>query len=249
MASARVFFSKKRSQRNGFISEEVPVVENGYDVQESDEDEVFVQDPNLEISASKPLMHPRNKGQRTKVKTRTIECRFCSVFKPIFYFIALVTVLCGVMATIVYIANRHKNQSNPVLLKEGEDSKASAKLGQERTSVIGCDKMEVSDVWVLGIPKLLTESAFRLVDVNGDGTLDVIFGFATGADGYGVKDIVCDLYFEGKKPCFGGVMAVEGGGGKELWRRYTVHEIYGLNCQYDINKDGVKDCLSSGRAG
>ncbi|XP_059161423.1 uncharacterized protein LOC131944658 isoform X2 [Physella acuta] len=44
-------------------------------------------------------------------------------------------------------------------------------------------------------------------------------------------------------------MAVEGGGGKELWRRYTAHEIYGLNCQYDINKDGVKDCLSSGRAG
>ncbi len=40
--------------------------------------------------------------------------------------------------------------------------------------------MQVEDVWVTGIPKLMTESAFRLVDVNQDGVLDVLFGFATG---------------------------------------------------------------------
>ncbi|CAL1534926.1 unnamed protein product, partial [Lymnaea stagnalis] len=151
------------------------------------------------------------------------------------------------MATIVYIANRHKNQSNPAN-QEGQ-SKSSSNLDRARTTVIGCDKVEVQDMWIVGIPKLLTESAFRLVDVNGDGTLDIIFGFATGADGYGVKDIVCDLYFKGQKPCFGGVMALEGATGKELWRRYTIHEVYGLNCKYDLNRDGVKDCLAAGRAG
>ena len=26
-----------------------------------------------------------------------------------------------------------------------------------------------------------------------------------GADGYNVPDFVCDIYFDGKKPCFGGV--------------------------------------------
>uniref|UniRef100_A0A2C9JEN2 FAM234A/B beta-propeller domain-containing protein n=1 Tax=Biomphalaria glabrata TaxID=6526 RepID=A0A2C9JEN2_BIOGL len=248
MASARVFFSKKRKNRNGFINEEIPVVENGYDVQESDEDEVFVQDPHLEISASKPLMHPRTKSQRTKVKTRTSECQFCSLFKPIFYFVALVSVLCGVMATIVYIANKHTSITNSVLVKQGESLPGDT-VKSERAILIGCDKLEVSDVWVVGIPKLLTESAFRLVDVNQDGVLDVVLGFATGADGYGVKEIVCDIYFDGNKPCYGGLIALDGATGKELWRRYTLHEIYGLNCQYDLNKDGVKDCLSAGRAG
>ncbi|GFO02838.1 pqq-like domain containing protein [Plakobranchus ocellatus] len=70
-----------------------------------------------------------------------------------------------------------------------------------------------------------------------------------GADGYGVKDIVCDIYFEGQTPCFGGVLALEGATGRELWRRYAQHEVYGLNCQYDLDKDGVKDCLAAGRAG
>ena len=31
-----------------------------------------------------------------------------------------------------------------------------------------------------GFPKLITESAFRMLDVNQDGVLDVIFGFGTG---------------------------------------------------------------------
>lgn len=30
------------------------------------------------------------------------------------------------------------------------------------------------------MPMLTTESAFRHLDVNGDGTLDVVFGFGTG---------------------------------------------------------------------
>jgi len=46
--------------------------------------------------------------------------------------------------------------------------------------IVGCSNIEVEDVWVVGIPKLLTESAFRLLDINDDGVLDPIFGFATG---------------------------------------------------------------------
>ena len=195
MASARVFFSKKRKgHRNGFISDEVPVVENGYDVQESDEDEVFVQDPHLEISASKPLMHPRTKGgHKTSVKTRTIECRLCTLCKPIFYFVALVTVLCGIMATIVYAANKHGHQhTGATILENAGSTDSNNKNGggkfspggkASKTNVIGCDQVKVEDVWVVGFPKLLTESAFRLVDVNGDGVLDVILGFATGECG------------------------------------------------------------------
>ena len=52
--------------------------------------------------------------------------------------------------------------------------------GNVSSTVIGCSHIEVEDVWVKGIPKLMTESAFRLLDVNKDGVLDILFGFATG---------------------------------------------------------------------
>jgi len=44
----------------------------------------------------------------------------------------------------------------------------------------GCGELSVSDVWVSGFAKLMTESSLRLLDVNADGVLDVLLGFATG---------------------------------------------------------------------
>jgi len=44
----------------------------------------------------------------------------------------------------------------------------------------GCGQLSVEDVWVSGFAKLMTESALRLLDVNADGVLDVLLGFATG---------------------------------------------------------------------
>ena len=60
---------------------------------------------------------------------------------------------------------------------------------------------------------------------------------------------VCDIYFSGQQPCFGGVLALNGKDGSELWRHWTAHEVYAVNCNEDLNKDGVKDCLVAGRAG
>jgi len=45
---------------------------------------------------------------------------------------------------------------------------------------VGCGELSVDDVWVSGFAKLMTESALRLLDVNDDGVLDVLLGFATG---------------------------------------------------------------------
>jgi len=47
-------------------------------------------------------------------------------------------------------------------------------------TLVGCDEIRVDDVWVAGLPKLMTESAVRLLDVNRDGVEDVLIGFATG---------------------------------------------------------------------
>jgi len=71
----------------------------------------------------------------------------------------------------------------------------------------------------------------------------------SGADGYEVPEIVCDIYFYGQKPCFGGVLALNGRDGSELWRQWTAHEVFALNCNEDITGDGIRDCVMGGRAG
>ncbi|ESP00009.1 hypothetical protein LOTGIDRAFT_113097 [Lottia gigantea] len=148
------------------------------------------------------------------------------------------------MSAILYSVNKHKHTQE---VTSGGDPKLSIKNNGD--DIVGCDKIEVEDVWVVGIPKFLTESAFRLVDINKDGVLDVIMGFGTGADGYDIPEVVCDIYFHGQSPCYGGVMALEGKTGKVLWKQFSKHELFGLNCNVDLNEDGVLDCLAGGRAG
>ena len=77
---------------------------------------------------------------------------------------------------IVYIVNSYTNR----LLLEELKHKQQLLRGGDNLTLVGCDQVKVSDVWVVGIPKLLTESAFRLLDINQDGVLDVVLGFATG---------------------------------------------------------------------
>lgn len=65
--------------------------------------------------------------------------------------------------------------------------------------------VDIELLWTSGFPKLLTETAFRLVDCNSDGVLDVIFGYGTGVDTLADNRLLCDLYFNGIYPCNGGV--------------------------------------------
>ncbi len=65
--------------------------------------------------------------------------------------------------------------------------------------------VQIEFLWSSAFPKLLTETAFRLVDCNSDGILDVIFGYGTGVDTLADNRLLCDLYFNGIHPCNGGV--------------------------------------------
>ena len=65
--------------------------------------------------------------------------------------------------------------------------------------------IEAIPVWQLKLPKLGSESNIRLVNITKDAHLDIIMGFGTGADGYDVPEFVCDIYFNGQVPCFGGM--------------------------------------------
>lgn len=241
---------KKKKTRNGYSLHEYPVDGNGYKEEYSDDEEdVFVEDASLDglANASKPLMHPR---QRTKVKSRTPDCKCRSLCKTVLYFLLMVGLLGGLVSLLLYVLNRHKPASGILSPPPLQPVKGAASGGASVTQeLIGCDTVEVEDVWVVGFPKLLTESAFRLVDVSGDGVLDVILGFATGADGYGIPQVVCDIYFNSTHPCYGGIMALEGATGRELWRHYSFHEVFALNCNVDLDGDKVPDCLGAGRAG
>ncbi|XP_033758720.1 uncharacterized protein LOC117341022 [Pecten maximus] len=249
MEETRVIFSKKGLKQNGYtthddVDNNYHDVDNHYEDWEreyySDEDDVFMEGPKMDrVSASKPLMHPR---QRPKVKSRTPNCRCRKQLKTITCFLVIVLSLGSLMTLIIYLYNKHPERTKDKQGPEIESQSANI------PDVIGCDSLSVEDVWVMGFPKLITESAFRLVDVNQDGVLDVILGFGTGADGYYLPDIVCDIYFNGTHPCFGGLMALEGATGRELWRHYSPHELFGVNCNADLNKDGVLDCLAGGRA-
>ncbi|XP_052803386.1 uncharacterized protein LOC128233645 [Mya arenaria] len=232
----------------------------GWDDDDSDEGEVFMQGSRLDrSSASKPLMFPR---ARAKTHVGHGPCARCRpIVNAVCCFFFLVLSLGSLMGLVVYFVNKHNHKINSTLttiepgpvLPDIKQTSAFEFIKQHKmpdfSDVIGCDNVKVEDVWTMGFPKLLTESAFRPLDVNGDGVLDVILGFATGSDGIKVPGIVCDIYFDGRYPCFGGLLALEGGTGREIWRHYTDHELYGLNCEADLDQDDVHDCLAGGRAG
>ncbi|CAF0995646.1 unnamed protein product [Adineta steineri] len=112
------------------------------------------------------------------------------------------------------------------------------------------DNIQIELIWTSAFPKLLTETAFRLVDCNSDGILDVIFGYGTGVDTLGENQLLCDLYFNGIYPCNGGVKALDGRNGQVLWSYdKSNHEVFALNCQQDIDGDHIFDCLTGGRGG
>jgi hypothetical protein len=176
-------------------------------------------------------MKPKCKLSNTYKKD---SMKICTIFTCFVVLIILILAL-------VYVINYRKTKNKKQLL--------SQQTVADTSDVRHCDHIEVEDVWITALPKLLTESAFRLLDVNEDGILDIIFGFATGVDGYSIPRVVCDIYFNSTFPCFGGMMALDGRNGKELWRHYSDHELFGINCNADLNLDGVNDCLGGGRAG
>ena len=92
------------------------------------------------------------------------------------------------------------------------------------------DNVRIELLWTSAFPKLITESAFRLVDCNSDGVLDVIFGYGTGVDTLESNRLLCDLYFNGIYPCNGGV--------KVSWRSSSVRSR--LNCVWLLVLSGTR---------
>ncbi|CAN7984580.1 unnamed protein product [Ixodes hexagonus] len=106
---------------------------------------------------------------------------------------------------------------------------------------------QVEYIWHRTLPMLTTETAFRHLDVNQDGVQDVVFAFGTGADALLYPRVVCAVYFPGSEWCGGGVAALNGLTGEEMWRLYVAHELFALTCRADLDGDGIWDCVAGGR--
>lgn len=52
-----------------------------------------------------------------------------------------------------------------------------------------------------------------------------------------------------KPPCQGGVIALDGTSGQQLWRRWLPHTVFTIFCTADLTGDNVSDCLASGKGG
>lgn len=88
----------------------------------------------------------------------------------VYLFVVVAAILAGVFL-VIYFVNSYTNR---LLIEEFKEQ------WTDNLQAIPCNKLKVEDVWVKGFPKLLTESAFRLLDINKDGVLDIVMGFATG---------------------------------------------------------------------
>ncbi|XP_074653031.1 uncharacterized protein LOC141907325 [Tubulanus polymorphus] len=208
---------------------------------DDDEDEIYIRDNNHDPSLSRPLMYPRK--PRTKVKVHNA-ATFRRVIKPILFTIAALAFSIALIIVVKYIVKSFRKH-----LQVQQAFLAANSIPSNAQQLIGCSNIQVTDVWIRGIPKFITESAIRNVDINGDGVLDHLVAFGTGAVNEDANPLVCNIYFDGSFPCFGGILALNGITGEELWRYYSREELFGLNCNIDFNRDGVFDCLGGGRAG
>ncbi|XP_072049659.1 LOW QUALITY PROTEIN: uncharacterized protein [Amphiura filiformis] len=225
------------------------------DDEDEEEEEI---DENVSISL-KPLMSPR---KRPKVAMRmsrgpTVwQVRQQKRCLKAFYVVMMLSVISLVTFVLFRITHDYHSTINKVTTQEnfyvtvlpnGTTIKVPEKV---ETEVLPCTSFDVEDVWIQNFPMYQTETAVRLIDVNKDGTLDVILGYSTAVNGYfNDENLLCGIYFNGEKPCFGGILALDGRTGEMLWNYRTKQEIFALNCNVDIDKDGVKDCLGAGRTG
>lgn len=172
--------SSSDSQSNGRLRASSDGVNNETDDEyySDEEDEVFIQGGiHIDKYSSKPLMYPRNRlkiKKYSKYRCENCTCRNRKNVKPVICLFCLLASIGCMITLLVFYFNGNNKGANVKGINQN-------KVSNDATyNLIGCNNIKVEDVWTVGLPKLNTESSFRLLDVNQDGVLDIVFGFGTG---------------------------------------------------------------------
>lgn len=115
-------------------------------------------------------------------------------------------------------------------------------------------KHPIGKDWKKKMENYGSESCVRLIDVDNDGVLDIIFGASLSENiGEGLQKLhtsaeeICKMKHM-SYPCLGHLFAIRGTDGEVLWKTFTKSAVIFINCEdFDVNKDGQKDCIVTGR--
>lgn len=100
--------------------------------------------------------------------------------------------------------------------------------------LIGIPNESIGQVsWSRTLDNLGTFSSPRTVDLNGDGTKDILFGA-------GRQEFVT---------CDSSVVALDGASGELLWTVSAIDQMFGSALLVDIDSDSISDVIISGRSG
>ncbi|KAL3856650.1 hypothetical protein ACJMK2_011378 [Sinanodonta woodiana] len=174
----------------------------------------------------------------------------------IFCLAVAISLLVIVIVILIFAHLSYVPGSKQVTLPVVEQSlKTTAKM---ITAPMALDPQKQTDNWVVRLPHRATEANVRLVDVDGDGLLDIIVSttkisekdMAKIKDKMDPKDEIChrEDWLGKEYPCMGNLMAYRGYDGKQLWATSCKAGMFAINCEeFDVNKDGKKDCIGAGR--
>ncbi|KAK3612229.1 hypothetical protein CHS0354_039511 [Potamilus streckersoni] len=228
------------------VKKYTPVTTDLTDDDESGEDEIFSRPGDLELNLL-PTRDQLNGGSFSakKKKHRSDDVMIKREKKYRWLSILGLTVALCIVTTVIVLLVR----TILVQIPEYREPETQLKVLRKQTGN-----------WEVRLSQEGSESCVRMVDVDGDGLLDIIAATASGPlvakaaremGGKQVTKIEHAKYCEAQGftyPCMGILSAFRGYDGKLLWKIHSKSEIFLINCEeIDINKDGKKDCIGAGR--
>jgi len=96
-----------------------------------------------------------------------------------------------------------------------------------------CQSKKTSELrWSTDLPVIGSQSSPRVVDLNGDGILDIVMGAGKNEFQYSNQ----------------GILAIDGVTGEIIWQHEAEDQVYGSATFLDVNDDGVPDVFIGGRS-
>lgn len=173
----------------------------------------------------------------------------------------VIIVLLAVIAAMCYVIVNRPDPSRTTLPPSvTENIKITQGATEDVTPPIGTiapdNRRRTTPDWNVTFDALGTECVIRLIDIDGDGLQDIVFGAAATADLANIEslDMNADLRKFCKAsgrtyPCIGTFIGMRGYDGKVLWKIPTRAGALLTNCEdFDINLDGNTDCVIGGRS-